>query len=326
VTIRFLRGAGLLLLSIRIAVAQQDATGKPAHAHFNGVVSSATFTNLNHNDARAAIKVYFDIVAQRRGLLVDSKVDIVDTVTEIRERLLNHSVDLMVMSVADYLELENSHLIVPALTHALTAQGGASYSYLLLVNPSSGITALASLRGKNVLVASRGGSNTGIAWLEVLLGKEKLGRAASFLASVKVASKAQSCILPLFFGSADACVVDEVSLGLAREMNPQLGHLGILARSQPMVGSVIATPAEPSQFQQDLIDTILSLHDDARGRQLLMVFKTDRVVRIQPNDLDTARELWKDFYRLPGSSPGRPPAPTAGPVENRAINAGKEGH
>jgi len=61
---------------------------------------------------------------------------------------------------------------------------------------------------------------------------------------------------------------------------------------------------------------MLSLHQDPRGRQLLMVFKTDRLVRLQPGDLDAARELWKDYSRLPG-------APLA---ENDPAGRGKGGH
>ena len=229
------------------------------------------------------------------------------------------------LGVADYLELESSRLIVPVLTDARTSQGGALYSYVLLVNPSSGATTIASLRGKNILVSSRGAGKTGMAWLEVLLGKEKLGRAASFFASIKAPDKAQACILPLFFGAVDACVVDEVNLNLAKEMNPQLGQLRVLARSRPMIESVIAMPAEPHPYQKELIDAMLSLHEDPRGRQLLMVFKTDRMVRIQPGDLESARELWRDYYRLPGSPPLRPagsgPAPVA---ESNPADRGKE--
>jgi len=65
--------------------------------------------------------------------------------------------------------------------------------------------------------------------MDVLLSKQKLGRADSFFGSVKAAATAQSCILPVFFGSADACVVDEINLELAREMNPQLGRLRAIA-------------------------------------------------------------------------------------------------
>jgi phosphonate transport system substrate-binding protein len=313
------RLAVLLSVVLGTALAQQGpsvgttgaGTSGLRRTRLNGVVSGTSLTNINQNDARAAIKVWFDLVAQRKGFVLDSKVDILNSVAEIRERLQSHSVELLVLSIAEYLELESSRLVVPALTHGVSLQGGSLYSYLLLVKPSLAATTLAGLRGKNILVFSRGGSNAGMAWLDVSLGKEKLGRAATFFASVKAAEKAQACILPLFFGTVDACVVDETNLNLAKEMNPQLGQLRVLARSRPMIGSVIATPVEPIPYQNELLDTILALHEDARGRQLLMVFKTDRVVRVQPGDLDSARELWRDYSRLPASSPLHLPGPTA---------------
>lgn len=317
-------------VAIGSALAQQ-ASGRatsveaPGHryARLYGVVSSKTLNNLNRNDARAALKAWFDIVARQRGFTLDSKVDIVDSATEIRERLRSHSVDLIMMGVPDYLELESSRLAVPVLSHAGSAQVGALYSYVLVVNPASAVTTIAGLRGKNVLAFSRNGSNTGTAWVEVLLGKEKLGRAAAFFASVKVPANAHGCVLPVFFGAVDACVVDEVNLNLAKEMNPQLGKLRVLTRSRPMIESVIAVPTEPFPYRQELIDSILSLHEDPRGRQLLMVFKTDRVVAIRPGDIDSSRELWGDFYRLPGSSPNRP-AGAAAAAESNQPDRGKE--
>jgi ABC-type phosphate/phosphonate transport system substrate-binding protein len=321
----------VLLCGCGAALAQQDTPGLGAQdgalrpARLNAIVSSAALNNVNLNDVRPAIKIWFDIVAERRGLLLDSKVDIAGSVTQIRERLQSHSVDVLVLAAADYLELENGHMIVPILTHSLGGPAGAFYSYVLLVKPSSGVTSLAGLRGKNILVSSRGGSNTGIAWIDVLLGKEKLGRAAAFFASMKVPDKAQACILPVFFGTVDACVVDEINLNVAREMNPQLGQLQELARSRSMIGSVIAMPVEPRPYQKELIDTILSLHGDPRGRQLLLVFKTERIVRIQPGDLDSARELWTNYYRLPGSQPNRPPVGTT-QAESNLADRGKEKH
>jgi len=291
-----------------------------------GVATSVSFSNVNRNDARAALKVWFDIVAQQDGFILDSSIDIVDDVMEVVGRLRNHSVDMIVMSVADYLEIEGNRQIVPVLTHARGPQGGSLYSYVLLVNPSSGLTTISGLRGKNVLVSSRNGSNTGSVWIDVLLGKEKLGRAASFFGSIKAADKPQACILPLFFGKLDACVVDEVNLDLAKEMNPQLGQLKVLARSRPMIESVIALPVEPGPYQQEMIDSILSLHEDPRGRQLLMVFKTERIVRLQPGDLDSARELWRDYYQLPGSSPHRAGAGPAPAMVGEQAGRGKESH
>jgi phosphonate transport system substrate-binding protein len=320
--------AAVLCAAGALAVAQP---GTPVSTQNRGlhralmreVSSSSTFSGVNRNDARAALKVWFDVVGQQKGFVLDSKVDIVDSVAEIRERLESHSVELVMMGVTDYLQLESSRLVVPLLTDSRSAQGGALYSYLLLVNPSSGATAIANLRGKNILVSARGGRNAGLAWLDVLLGKEQLGRAASFFASIKEPDKAQACILPLFFGTVDACVVDEINLNVAKEMNPQLGQLRVLARSRPMIESVIATPVEPHPFQKELINALLSLQEDPRGRQLLLIFRTNRMARIQPGDLEPARELWTAYERLPGSPPFRP-AGFAPVAESKPADRGKE--
>lgn len=291
------------------ALAQTGAPAKatgaavPAdrHAFLRWVASSKVFNNVNRDDARAALKASSEILAQQKGYIVDTTVNILDSMTEIGERLRSHSVELVTLGVPDYMELESSKLLVPVLTDVRTSQGGPQYSYVLLVGPASPATSVAGLQGKNILMSARGSGLAGVAWLDVLLAKQKLGRFASFFASTKMAAKPQACILPLFFGTVDACVVDEVNLNLAKEMNPQLGRLRVLARSPPIIESVIAVPTEPHPLQKELIESMLSLHEDPRGRQLLMVFKTDRLVPIQPGDLDSARELWRDYWRLSGA-------------------------
>jgi ABC-type phosphate/phosphonate transport system substrate-binding protein len=325
---------GTLAALTGVSPAQQGAAGKvvgaasqaPGGPRLRGVASSRVFNHVNRNDARAALKVWYDEVAKQRGYVLDSTVDIVDSVAEIRERLESHSVELVTMGVPDYLELESSNLLAPVLTDSRSSQGGALYSYVLVVNASSPAASAGSLRGRNVLVWARGSGGTGMAWLEVLLGKEKLGRSASFFASVKAVDKPQACILPVFFGVADACVVDEVNLNLAREMNPQLAQLRVLARSRPMIESIVAVPSEPKPYKEALIESMLSLHEDPRGRQLLMVFKTERMVRIQPGDLDSARELWRDYNRLTGFSPKHPAGSGPAPSASNAVDRGKEGH
>jgi ABC-type phosphate/phosphonate transport system substrate-binding protein len=287
-----------------------------------GVASSTIFNTVSRDDARAALKVWFDIMAQQIGFHGDSRVDVVDSAAEIRERLQKHSVDLLLTGASEYLEIESSHLMVPVLADARGAQGTA-YSYVLLVNPGSGPSTIAGLRGKNILVSSRGSGKTAAVWLDVLLANQKLGRAAAFFASIKVPDKAQACILPLFFGAVDGCVVDEVNLNFAKEMNPQVGRLTVLARSRPMIEGLVGVPAEARPGQKELIEGMLELNRDPRGRQLLMVFKTEHLVRIQPGDLDSARELWRDYNRLTGSSPQSQAG--AGPAaESEQLRRGKE--
>jgi ABC-type phosphate/phosphonate transport system substrate-binding protein len=303
-----------------VALAQQDsAPGGLRHARLYEIASSKTLNNVNRNDVQAALKVWAELMGQQRGFLLETKVDVLDTVAEMVARLESRSVDAMVICVTEFMELEARRLVVPVFTNGRRAQGDAHYSYLVVVKGSSTATGIAGLRGTNILVSSRTLENAGIAWLDVMLGKEGLGRASSFFASMKSVDKAQACILPVFFGAAEACIVDEVNLDLAKEMNPQLGQLTVLARSRPMLENVVAIPVDPHPYTNEWKQAMLTAQDSPRGRQILSVFKTERVVPLHPGDLDSARDLWRDYFRLPGSAPNKTPVAPGmkGPIITR---------
>ncbi len=297
-------GAALLLaLAATLLSAQQGqapaaggAALRPARLH--AIVSSRMFTIVNRNDAVAAVKAWFELVGRDRGFALDSKVETSDSLAEMRRRLLEDSIDILILDITDYLQLERTGLLRPELLGSRTGSGDPRYSYVLLVGPDSGVQDLAGLRGKVVNHFSRLESNTSSAWMDLLLAKQKLGRAASFFRTAKAVSKPQDCVLPLFFGRADACIVDEVNLDLLKEMNPQLGKLRVLARSAPLVDSVIAAPVKPHPYREEMVEAILGLHQHPRGKQLLMVFKTGRLLRIRSGDLDSARAFWKEHDDL----------------------------
>jgi len=302
-----------------VAWADQPPKGGLRHARLYEVVSSKVLHNVNRTDAQAALTVWAELMGKQKGFLLDTKVDIVDTVGELIARLNSRSVDVLAVCVTEFLELESLHLVIPVFTSGRGARGESHFSYVVVVKSSSTATGIAGLRGKNVLVFSRTLENAGIAWLDVLLGKERLGRTSSFFASMKVTDKSQGCILPVFFGTVDACVVDEVNLDLAKELNPQLGQLKVLVRSRPIIETVIATPVWSLPYENEWKESMLSAQQSPQGRQIMMVFKADRAVPIQPADLDAARELWGDYFRLPGSIPNQTPtAPgVGGPLSTR---------
>jgi ABC-type phosphate/phosphonate transport system substrate-binding protein len=253
-------------ITIGVCLAQQDSpAGGLRRARLYEIASSTTLNNVNRDDAQAALKVWAELMGQQRGFLLDTKVDIVDTVGELIARLESHSVDAMAICVTEFLELEPRRLVVPVFTNGRRAQGQALYSYVAVVNGSSPATGIAGLRRKNVLVFSRTLENAGIAWIDVLLSKERLGRASSFFASIRATNKSQECILPVFFGTVDACVVDELNLDLAKEMNPQLGQLKVLVRSRPMIENIIATPVEPHPYTKEWTEAMLTAQSDPRG-------------------------------------------------------------
>jgi ABC-type phosphate/phosphonate transport system substrate-binding protein len=313
------RVALVLWLALGATLAQQDGNQAASSGGTNGlrrtrlyaIASSRMFTTVNRNDAVASIKAWFEVMGQEKGFLVDSKIDIVDRVTEIRRRLEERSVDILMLDFVDYLQLEASGLVVPDLVGHRGDGSGPLYSYLLVVGPSSTALTLADLRGKKMNYFSRNAASSSLAWMDVALAKLKLGRASAFFSTAISTPKPQACVLPLFFGVVDACVVDEINLAVLKEMNPQLGKLRVLARSMPLIESLIATPVQTHPHRKELLDTIMQLHHSPRGKQLLVVFKAERLLRITPGDIEAARTLWMEYRRIAGSLPGSAPQPAA---------------
>ena len=261
------------------------------------VASGRVFTVINRNDAIASMKALVEIIGRERGFLLDSKIDILDDVSEIRKRLESLSVDLLILDVVDYFQLAGSGLLKPILACSLHGENG-TYSYLLLVSDSAGGAALADLRGKNISVFSRTGGDVGMAWIDVLLAEQHLGRVKTYFGPVNKATTASACVHPLFFGKNAACVVDEIGFDILKEMNPQLGRLRVLAKSPPLLESIVAIPVYPHPYQEELTEALRQLHTTPRGEQILTVFKTERLVSIGAATLETTSDLWTRYHQL----------------------------
>ncbi|MCX6625999.1 MAG: hypothetical protein NTW28_00015, partial [Candidatus Solibacter sp.] len=146
-------------------------------------------------------------------------------------------------------------------------------------------------------------------WLETLLAENRLGRAASFFGSVEVGYRASACVLPLFFGKIDACVVDTGNWESIKELNPQLGRLRVAARSEALLEGMIAMPIQPHPYKSELMDSILNLHKTPAGEQLCMVFETGILMRVGKEPFESVRVLTSRYRRMvnpAGDSSGYP--------------------
>jgi hypothetical protein len=77
-----------------------------------------------------------------------------------------------------------------------------------------------------------------------------------------------------------------------QELNPQLGRsLKIQRRSPPYLETLICIHRDYEKTRTDLIEGLASLHEEANGRQILMVFKIDRLLPYYEEALSSVREL-----------------------------------
>jgi ABC-type phosphate/phosphonate transport system substrate-binding protein len=317
-TLAWLLGLGAAAAGWLWAAGPQAASAL-RQARLNVAASDSLFGTVNASDAIATMRIWTDQVGRNRGFQFASKVEIARTAEQLRQRLRERDVDMLVLDTPDYLALADSRLIEVVAAGTRQGQLGA-YPYLLLTKEDLGPAPLRLLKGKKVAVASRTKSNLGLVWLETLLAEGRLGRAGGYFASLETGYRAVACVLPLFFGKIDACIVDSANWESLQELNPQLGQLRAGARSEPLLEGLIAMPVQPHPYQKELVDSILSLHKTAGGEQLGMIFKTGPLVRAGREQFESVRALIARYRRLVDGSGERSEQEAAHP----ATAAGRE--
>jgi ABC-type phosphate/phosphonate transport system substrate-binding protein len=280
------------------------------------MTSESLFANVNRNDAIASMRVLIDAIGRRKGFVFDVRSDVFASVEEVVPRIREQSVDVLLLDTMDYVFLSASRLVEPI---AAGSDHGQSLviPYVLLVQDGKRYATMRDLRSKRIAVSSRTRSAMGLAWLELVLAGERLPPASQFFASVEDVTKASNCVLPLFFGRVEACVIDSRNFDLMREMNPQLNRLKVIGQSTPILEGLLAMPSKPAYpYKKEFVDALVDIHKDPAGAQMIMLFKTGRLVRATDSDFETAKEMWRDYQRLKNQHPAAftiaRPAPIAG--------------
>ena len=283
-------------------------------AHMQVVSSSSLFQSTNRNDATAALRVWMDLLGQRRGFQIDLTVDVLDDIAEIRRRVQAGTVSLLALDPVEYLKLGETPSLDPVFSTSRT-DVGVSPHYVALVRDESGISSLEGLRGRSAIVYAPTAAQIGRIWMNSMLQEAALGKPDHFFQSVEVVNKPSSAILPVFFGKADAAIVDSGTFDVTREMNPQIGRKLRILRSSPPILEGIVCLAKNHQYREELIEALRGLHTEPQGRQILLVFGFSKLVPFDKAGLAQVRTLWHKQNLLLSPEQASSPAAEIGPVQ-----------
>lgn len=319
-------GVAAILLAAAGSAGAATAPGLPINCRL--AIGQRLFAAINRNDVTAAMKAWLEVYARVNRMHLDASIAIARDGDDIRRRIQDKTVDLLVLDMWDYLPLADAGL---AEAVATGSSEGRSLTYSFLLLAAKGQSSVAGLRGKKIVISRRTMSDAGYAWTTVLLAEGRLGRPGDFFGPIEETAQASSCVLSLFFGKAGACVVDEINWGILRELNPQLSStLTVLARSPKILEGLVAMPLEPRHPQRDkLISGLLNLQQDPGGQQILIFFRSGPLIRSDPAAVAATREFWRRYVNTvdpsergwPRDLPG-PLASTPGPVSAGPKGAG----
>jgi phosphonate transport system substrate-binding protein len=182
------------------------------------------------------------------------------------------------------------------------AQGKVGRRYLLLTRQDSGLKTLGDLRGKDLTQYEVANANVGRHWLDTLLLTNQLGAPQAFFGVMETVGKPTAAVLPVFFRKKPACFVDQSALDLITELNPQVGkELHPVVASETYLDILICLSNagwDSEQHKADTIQALNQLHLEPEGRQILTLFKIDRLVPFQEAQLDTVKRLRATYDHL----------------------------
>jgi phosphonate transport system substrate-binding protein len=264
--------------------------------------SSGVFTDVNENDAKAAMKVWGQVLLKERGLPVDPEVVLLNGMEEISRALNSKLVDAFALTTVEYWLLEEKMQSSEAIVGLF--EGRISEEYVLLVHRESGIERIGDLRGRSIAFHLSSRMSLASAWLETLLIKEGLGRTSQFFGRMTQLNKLPRVILPVFFRQSDACVVTRRGFQTMSELNPQVGgQLKVIASSPELMpgGFFFRGNFSPSIKAKALAE-FHKVHMTPAGQQCLTIFQSGTLEVHPISVLNSAFELLAAHKRLSEAS------------------------
>lgn len=275
-----------------------ETTGK-ASLVMNIGFTRAAFSGVNEADAKASLAVFVTRIGEKRGYDIKASVSVFDDFVGLQEGIRRDGLDLVIMDTWDYLTCFPS--LNMSIEFITVEQGVVRDSYVILSRPDSGITKVADLKGRRVLVLDCVTANNGYHWLQTEILSVSGMNPEQFSGRLRLKDKVYQVVLPVFFGQADACVVDRAGLAVMTELNPQIGTLQVVAESPPLLDTICLVRqsgwASPEQ-REDLLLSMSELQDDEAGKQIMTLFKFEQLIPFYEESLDSIRNLRGRYDQL----------------------------
>lgn len=280
----------LPLLAAVVFFARSPAA-EPEDRSFRVGFSHVMFTDVNENDAKAAVEAWGQTIAKQLGIPTDPEPLIFPNTPALLQALQAKSVDAVGITMLEYVALSREVSLAPLFV--TYNSGRCREQYLLLVHRDSKLEHLSDLRGKNLVFHSNSRTCMVPPWLDTLLVNAENKPAAEWLGKITQSPKLSHVVLPVFFHQIDACVATRAEFETMCELNPQIGQqLKILARSPEMVASLLCFRADYAPaFKEQLLAGLRDLHKTPAGLQILTVFQSEKIEDQPVSCVDSALTL-----------------------------------
>ncbi len=207
-------------------------------------------------------------------------------------------IDLLTISSIDYIKIRSLVDIEPAFVSI--RNGKPVNNYVLLVNKDKNIKTLEQLQNKKIAIEKGMSGEVAILWLENMLLEHSLPKSSVFIQKFNRAEKASQAVLPVFFGQADASIVQHYKFEALSTLNPQVDKkLHAIYESSPLLNELTCFR---KGLDENVKEAVLSyterLESEHEGRQLLIMTRIEGVTRYKNEYITTIEKLYEKIKIL----------------------------
>jgi phosphonate transport system substrate-binding protein len=257
-------------------------------------VDALNFPGQAQSDVQISLKLWVQEIGVQAGIKVN--VHVYEDIENLRDDFEKHVINVVLTSPIRYIKyFDLQHLAKGFKASKLDKPFD---TLVLLTRIDENIETFTDLRDKHLSLLHN--DELAEIYLDTLSLKSIKKTHSNFFDQVSRESSIQRLILKLFFKNTDAVVVYQQAFELAIELNPQIKEkikvLQYFERIPWKIGFFHID--EDEGLRQRIIEKTVNLSEYTRGKQLLELFKMDKVIVSEVADLNAPRRLYAEHQSL----------------------------
>lgn len=286
----FFLSAGILLI-----ISSSTAGQNKLPEELNLRLGTMAYINseMSRADVDATLKIYIEEFRKRflqRGIKkITFDFRTYENTAELEQDIIKNEINVFTISSPDFYKFKNRELYKPILT-AATSHLSKFDNYILLTGSSAGN--LSQIGTDEIHISTTTPNQARIMWTELILAEKNKSKKIHFIETHLTEA---NLILSVFFRKAKYAVVSKAVFELVSELNPQIKkELKILAESQELINTFLGYKTG-EDVDIAMIDILISvakdLKEDPVGKQVLNLFKIDRMEPLSPEEMKSTENL-----------------------------------
>lgn len=268
----------------------------PDEINFKMGLMVYAFDEVNFSDGNAALEMWME--STKKSLLKKGvkKIDIVyksyDDLLKLEEDVRSNKIDVFSIKSTDFFRLKNVNDYLPFFAGTRSAKSKYE-NFILITNKKSGFKNITDIINEEITTAKTVYEDLSIMWIKVAI-KESSGQKLKKAIDIESTTISESnLLLGVFFGKYKCAVVSQSVYDVVCELNPKVkSEIQILATSGNLINNFFARKKNISNSTSEILDVYATdLNEDEDGRQILNLFKVDRIEKISKSDIEETKKL-----------------------------------